>query len=487
MNSRKYLKLISTLTLSLCITTAWSIQPIKAASEDTTVTTSAASDVSSLSKMGYDELIKAAKSMPEDSVIVRKILDTSTSTLKGQQFIPQDENIYYITNNIIDPNTVTYEDPITKLNTTFYKFLNVEPSRYPLVKYNSYCWEFKDGDLQYSGVTSENVIDEALYKQLTGGLPYIPSGSIIPDAGNTSEVNNKPSVNTLAHKRLNSMFDMAAELNNSPLDNVIITSGTSFADALSGTVLASKLKAPVFFMNTSEDSKVYDYVNTNLKKGGSVYILGKEGAINSDIENTFKKNGFIVIRLGGDNRYGTCSQINDKLNIAENTPVVIVNGENYPDALSISSIAAAKGYPILLTEQNSIPQETIDQLTKIKPSKIYVIGGSGVVSENVYSSLKGYSNDVSRIFGADRYETSMNICKAFSSSNNSTIVLATGTDFKNALTGSSVAAKYGAPIILVGNDASNVKSYIKNNNYKNVIILGDTNSISSGIEASVTN
>lgn len=180
MNSSKCLKIISTLALSFCITTAWSVHPIKAASEDTAITTSATSDISTLNKMTYEELVKATKSLPEDSVIIRTILDNTTSTLKSQQLIPQDGNIYYITNNIIDPNTVTYEDPITKLNTTFYKFLKVEPSRYPLVKYTSYCWEFKDGDLQYSGVISENVRDAALYKKLTGGLPYIPSVSTVP-------------------------------------------------------------------------------------------------------------------------------------------------------------------------------------------------------------------------------------------------------------------------------------------------------------------
>lgn len=487
MNSRKYLKLISTLALSLCITTAWSPQPIRAASEGTSVTSSAATDISTLSKMTYEDLVKAAKTLPEDSVIVRTILNDSTSTLKSQDLIPQDGNIYCITNNIVDPNTVTYESPITKMNKIFYKFLNVEPSIYPLVKYNAYCWEFKDGDLQYSGVISEKIKDEALYKKLTGGLPYIPAGSLTSTTNNTSTTSSNTTSNPLAHKRLNSMFDMAAEINTSMLDNVIITSGTSFADGLSGTVLASKLKAPIFFMNTSEDSKVYDYVNANLKKGGTIYILGKEGAINSDIENNFKKNGFSIIRLGGDNRYGTCSQINDKLSIAEKTPVVIVNGENYPDALSISSIAAASGYPILLTTQNSIPQQTIDQLAKIKPSKIYVIGGSGVISDNVYSSLKSYSNDISRIFGADRYETSMNICKTFNSGSNSTIVLATGTDFKDALVGSSVAVKYNAPIILVGNDASKVKEFLRYNSFKNVIILGNTSSISSDIEASITN
>jgi putative cell wall-binding protein len=123
----------------------------------------------------------------------------------------------------------------------------------------------------------------------------------------------------------------------------------------------------------------------------------------------------------------------------------------------------------------------MDQINKIKPSKIYIIGGPGVISDDIFNSLKSYYSDVSRIFGADRYETSMNVCKNFSF-NNSTIVLATGEDFKDALAGSTVAAKYGAPILLVNDDATKAKDFIKSNGYKNIIILGDTNAISSDTE-----
>jgi putative cell wall-binding protein len=466
-NARKCLKIITTLSLSICISSAWFVLPAMA---DTTATTTATvnssvnTDTSALSQMTLAEIQAAAKPMPDDAVTNSVIGSNNDMELKSQQSIPQDGNIYYISSTFVNPVTANYSNPSTSVTTTYYKFLNTEPGRYPFVTYSSYYWEFKDGVMQSNGITTESVSNETLYKQLTGGLPYIPV------------------TDTYQHKRLATMFDIAGELSSNKLDNVVITTGATFADSLSGTVLASKLKAPILYMNTSDDAKVYDYVNNNLNKGGTVYILGKEGAVSTAIENKFSQSGFTVNRIGGATRYDTSEQINDKLNAAQGTPVIIASGENFPDALSISSIAAAKGYPILLTQDNTLPDQTKDELNKIKPSAIYVIGGTGVISQNTFNALKNYSSGVYRISGADRYETSLNICKTFDFNNSSTMVIATGTDFKDALSGSTVAAKYNAPILLINNDITGVKDYLKSTSYKNLIILGNTDAISSDTE-----
>lgn len=63
--------------------------------------------------------------------------------------------------------------------------------------------------------------------------------------------------------------------------------------------------------------------------------------------------------------------------------MVLVRGENYPDALSVSSIAAQRGYPILLVHKNGIPAEVKEKIAAIRPDKIYIIGLQGAVGENV--------------------------------------------------------------------------------------------------------
>ena len=77
------------------------------------------------------------------------------------------------------------------------------------------------------------------------------------------------------------------------------------------------------------------------------------------------------------------------MNLQKGTPVVIANGYGFADALSISSVAAIKGYPILMTGTSNLPDETKTMLSNIQPSQVYIIGGIGSVSENVISEVKG--------------------------------------------------------------------------------------------------
>lgn len=465
-NIHKCLKVANILTLSVCFASIWFAKPSIADSTSVLVNINnpASIDTTSLSKMTLDELKTAAQPMRNNLLNAIVIGNTSNIDQQLTGFSSQDGNIYYTTNTIIIPTSGTQSITVSNL-TTFDKFLGMLPATYPHVSIYIYYWQFKDGVLQSNGTSIKDIESATLYKQASSGFSY---------------------PNTIAsaytHRRLSTMFDIANELNPVKLDSITVTTGTTFADSLSGTVFASKSQAPILFMNINNDAEVYSYINSNVKKGGTIYILGEEGAIGADTENYFIQNGYIVKRLGGSTRYDTCEQINDQLNAAQGTPVFITSGEDFPDALSIGSVAAIKGYPILLTQYNNIPDQTIRQLKKIKPSKIYIIGGPGVISDITANYFKSYSSDVTRIYGADRYETSMNICKSFKLSNNITIALATGEDFKDALSGSFVAAKNNAPLLLVGNDITKIKQYLDTNQYRNLIILGNTDTISTDTE-----
>lgn len=70
------------------------------------------------------------------------------------------------------------------------------------------------------------------------------------------------------------------------------------------------------------------------------------------------------------------------------------------------------------------------------------------------SKFKKYSE--SRIYGNNRYETSENIANNFNNNSNNkikNIILASGENFPDALSGSSIAVKQNAVILLV-NDKS---------------------------------
>lgn len=274
------------------------------------------------------------------------------------------------------------------------------------------------------------------------------------------------------------------------VDSVVIATGFDFPDALSGAPLAKSLNAPILLAgNKANNAAALDYIKNHLDKEGTVYLLGGKKAVSDDLVNQIKALGYNNIkRLSGDNRYDTSKAIVEQLNVKEGTPVVIATGSDFADALSISSIAAAKGYPILLAQKDNLPSQTKEMLSKIKPEKIYIVGGEKVITDKVKNNIKSVSglddSNIVRLWGQDRYETGINIAKHFNLEGD-TCFIETGSDFPDALAGSVLAAKNNAPIILVGKEAVKQKVYIDSKKYSKLVLFGGEKAISKAVEKSL--
>ncbi len=287
--------------------------------------------------------------------------------------------------------------------------------------------------------------------------------------------------------RIETALKIANEYNNGNVQTVVVTTANNFPDALTGSVLAAKYNAPILLVNTTVKASqdVLDYIKSNLEVGGKVYILGGTSVVSTDIENNIKNMGYDNIkRLSGANRDETANVINGELNPQKGTPVFIATGYNFPDALAASGIAGIKGYPILLSSKDKLPQATIDSLSSIEASKVYIVGGTTVVSDMVSKQLESVTGlettDIIRLSGTNRYETSLEIAKFFNI-NTLNAILATGADFPDALAGSSLAVKNNAPIILVSNDTSSQKKYLDSSTINNLIVLGGEGATKSSI------
>ena len=279
------------------------------------------------------------------------------------------------------------------------------------------------------------------------------------------------------------------------LQNVVLATGENFPDALSGAVLAKKNNAPILLVNSSIDSdgssKTIDYINNYLDKNGTIFMLGGTGVVPQSFETKLRELGFSkFVRLGGIDRIATSTAINDKIAPAINTPVVIATANNFPDALSISPIAAAKGWPIYLVD-NTLPDSLKAYLVNNKPSNVYVVGGSGVVSNNLLNQVKSilsYGDDkVVRLGGASRYDTSKKINNYFVY-NTKKVILATGQTFPDALSGSVYAALNNYPIILAdSDDFKNAADYIKNISYNAPCMPLESLGLSGAVSQSTVN
>lgn len=265
---------------------------------------------------------------------------------------------------------------------------------------------------------------------------------------------------------------IAYKMAKSSIQDLIIVSGNEFPDALSVSVLAKKLNAPVLLVDCTVEgsSATFDYIKESLQPSTTIHIVGGSGVISSSFETKLNSLGFYNIdRISGYDRYKTCALIAHKLAVTKGTPVVVASGTSFPDALSISSIAAAKGYPILLTESNSLSQDIKEFITSDQPSKVYVVGGTAVISNAVLTDIlsclsSSESDTLTRIAGFDRFETNTKILSQFSMSPK-TIYVASGLGFPDALAGSSLAASTSDPVLLIDPTADglpeSVRVYLK--------------------------
>ena len=319
-------------------------------------------------------------------------------------------------------------------------------------------------------------------KVLASLVTALMVSTVVANAATTTTTIKTYTSKRLAGKdRFETSLSIAKEYNSSTLQNVIITTAYDFPDALSGSVLASKLNAPILLVgkDTSDSAKTLDYINTHLAKTGRVYILGSEGVVGTPIISKLQSLGYKnFTRLAGANRIETNLQIVNSLNVAKGTPVIIATQNDFPDALSISGIASKNGYPILLSAKDSLDSKVLSKIKEIAPSKIYIVGSEGVVGVKVEIALNSICNDVIRIGGYDRFQTSARIAEAFKS-NTTNAIVATGFDFPDALAGSVLAAAKNAPILLVDSfNVSEEKDYLDLTSIKNLFVLGSEGAVS---------
>ncbi len=226
-------------------------------------------------------------------------------------------------------------------------------------------------------------------------------------------------------------------------DTVVLARSDDFADALAGVPLANKLNAPILLTLTANlpEADIQEIQRLQAKK---VIILGGTGAISEIVVNELEKLGIIVERISGSDRFGTAAEIAARVMSAETNTAVIVNGYNFPDALSVASYAAAKGYPILMTENDDIPANTDAALARHNIRNTFVIGWTGAIGEKVYGELPAPV----RLGGADRYATAVEVANHFAVSPQE-IFIATGLDFPDAITGAVLAARHNTGILYV--------------------------------------
>ena len=271
-----------------------------------------------------------------------------------------------------------------------------------------------------------------------------------------------------------SIADQFKKLNgNSKFKNVIIASGTGFADALSSAYLAKVKDAPILIVAPGVEDRIVNYVKANTLSTATIYIIGGDAAVPKTVDAKLKQSFKNVKRLWGKNRFGTNLAVLKEAGTGEDH-IIIGNGLGYADALS----ASATGKPILLTSGKGLTTAQKAYLKKAGYKAATLIGESDVVSKGVESDVRKLVKNTDRQGGRTRFETSVLIAKKFFK-NPKTVSLAYGLNYPDGLCGAPLSMKYGCPLILASDAVTGpVREYAKNNGVTSAVIYGGSDILS---------
>lgn len=203
------------------------------------------------------------------------------------------------------------------------------------------------------------------------------------------------------------------------------------ADALAATALADRGPLLLTKSDVLSEATVSELGRAVLP-GATVILAGGEAAISNNVAGAVRRLGFVVQRLGGSNRFATAATIASE--IPTPSTIFVADGGGFADALLAGTAAGRVGG---VSSGKSSTAETDAYLAENQDVLIVGVGklasATGVVDQ--------------AIFGLTDYETSAAMAARFGGGS-TTLALATGEAFPDALAGGVYAATLDMSLLL---------------------------------------
>lgn len=160
-----------------------------------------------------------------------------------------------------------------------------------------------------------------------------------------------------------------------------------------------------------------------------------------------------IVRADGRDRYAVAARLSEESFPIGAEIAFVVSGAAPADALSAAPLAFACNAPVLLTSGGALAPATQAEIARLRCKQVVIVGGSGSVSAAVASRIRatGAVRDVRRIEGADRYAVAGRVANELADRVGPAkqVFVVNGTAWADALSVAPVAARLGAPILLV--------------------------------------
>ncbi|QYH34758.1 cell wall-binding repeat-containing protein [Salinibacterium sp. M195] len=354
----------------------------------------------------------------------------------------------------------------------------------------AHAYQWKADGVAIAGATSATYkltasqVGKKITVTVTGSLAGY-AGAAATSAETAKVINSQIVVSRLAgNNRYETAAKIAQEWHTASI--VYIATGRGFADALSAGPAATFNDAPLLLTEPSSLTSATKAELLRLKPS-QIVIVGGPGAVSEGVKAAIQALSFhpTVKRIGGIDRYETSRMLAAATFPAGTvTSAYLADGRNFPDALTASPAAAGFSGPVVLIRGNANTADaaTLALLNTLGVNSVKVAGGSGVVSNGIVAHLNTKFTTVKRNSGLNRYTTAVAInADAFSSA--TTVYVATGADFADALAGAVLAGAKDAPLFISTTSCipKVVMTAITNLGNPKVVLLGGTGVLTSGV------
>ena len=197
---------------------------------------------------------------------------------------------------------------------------------------------------------------------------------------------------------------------------------------------------------------------------------------------------FGAVRIAGADRYATAAAVSSHAVQPGVEAVFVATGLDYPDALAGVAVAARLGAPVLLTLPGGVPAATLAELNRLRPRRLILLGGPGVVSDAVVHQVSPYTTEgVFRYGGADRYETAALVSANTFVPGGPVAYLVSGRTFADAVSAGPAAARDGGPVLLTDPVTLPAATATELSRLapSRVVIVGGVGAVSAEVEAAV--
>ena len=175
------------------------------------------------------------------------------------------------------------------------------------------------------------------------------------------------------------------------VDVAYIAYAYNFPDALAGAAAAGTIRGPVLLADTVLPINPATSAELARLKPKRIVVLGGSSVIGDALKGALGTlTAGAVTRIAGPDRFATAAAISAATFKPGVVVAYIANGRNFPDALAGAAAAGTSKGPVLLADTGvPLNPATSAELARLKPGRIVVLGGPGVISDGVVTQLLG--------------------------------------------------------------------------------------------------